>query len=374
VESDYLLRSSQAPDDPLFANQYPLASTGLGSVSAQGAWNSRIGCSKLAVLDTGIEYSHPDLKSNVWHNPHEIKNNGKDDDENGYVDDYYGVNLVKGKGSAADDNGHGTHVSGIAAGLGNNHVGISGLCWTAKVMAVKFMNSKGRGATSDAISGIDYAVRQGAKVINCSFGSSSKSKSLEDEVAYAKKKGVLLVVAAGNESENIDSEPSYPASLSASNILTVAATTALNQLASFSNFGQENVDLGAPGDNILSTYPDSTYKSLSGTSMAAPLVAATAAMLRAQDGDLTYSDLRKAIRNTVTAIPALSGKAETSGQLNVAAALGSVKSASRGGPLHRRSMEPGTVAREGAHPRSGRSPPTRGGRHHPRQACWRHCL
>jgi subtilisin family serine protease len=325
VESDYYLQHAAAPDDPLFANQYPLASPGVGGVNVQTAWNARTACSKLAVLDTGIEYSHPDLKQNVWHNPNEIKNNGKDDDKNGYVDDYYGVNLIKGKGSGGDDNGHGTHVSGIVAGRGNNDVGISGLCWTAKVMAVKFMNSKGRGSTSDAITGIDYAVHEGAKVINCSFGTSSKSNSLLDEVDYAKKKGVLLVVAAGNDSDDIDSQPSYPASYNESNILTVAATTSLNQLASFSNFGQEDVDLGAPGDNILSTYPDSTYKTLSGTSMAAPLVTATAAMLRSQDGDLKYSDLRKAIRDTVTATPALTGKTYTNGQLNVGAALAAVK-------------------------------------------------
>jgi subtilisin family serine protease len=324
VESDYILGASAAPDDPLFVNQYPLASTGVGGVGAQVAWNKRTNCSKLAVLDTGIQYSHPDLEPNVWHNSHEIKNNGKDDDKNGWVDDYYGVNIVKGKGSGKDDNGHGTHVSGIVAGRGNNDVGISGLCWTAKVMAVKFMNSRGKGSTSDAITGIDYAIHEGAKVINCSFGTSSKSQSLLNEVDYAKKKGVLLVVAAGNDGDDIDSKPSYPASFNDSNILTVAATTAVNGLASFSNFGQEDVDLGAPGDNILSTYPTSTYKTLSGTSMAAPLVSATAAMLRAQDGDLSYGDVRKAIRNNVSATPALTGKTYTNGQLNVAAALAAV--------------------------------------------------
>ena len=224
---------------------------------------------------------------------------------------------------ATTPEGHGTHVSGIVAGHGNNAVGISGLCWSAKVMPVKFMDSHGRGSTSNAVTGIDYAVKQGAKVINCSFGSSSKSKSLEDEVSYAKKKGVLLVVAAGNDGDDIDSKPTYPASYTSSNIITVAATTQLNQLASFSNYGKSGVDLGAPGDKIVSTYLGSTYKTLSGTSMAAPLVAATAAMLRSQNGDLTYSELRSAIRNHVIATSPLAGKTVSGGQLDVAAALGS---------------------------------------------------
>jgi hypothetical protein len=324
VERDFILQKSATPDDPLFAQQYALASLGTGSVNAQPAWNSRTSCSKIAVLDTGTQNAHPDLKGNVWHNSGEKNNNGKDDDKNGYVDDYYGVNLVKGKGNGADDEGHGTHVSGIIAGHGNNALGIAGLCWTAKVMPVKFMDSHGRGSTSDAIAGIAYAVKQGAKIINCSFGSSSKSKSLQDEVDYAKKKGALLVVAAGNDGNDIDSKPSYPASFSEGNILTVAATTSLNQLASFSNYGHTDVDLGAPGSNILSTYINSQYKTLSGTSMAAPYVAATAAMLRSKDGDLSYSDLKSAIRNHVTGNPALAGKTVSGGQLNVAAALAAV--------------------------------------------------
>jgi hypothetical protein len=324
VERDYFLQHARAPDDPMFAQQYALASSGAGSTLAQGAWNTRTNCSKVAVLDTGVQYDHPDLKDNVWHNPDEKKNNGKDDDKNGYVDDYYGVNLVKGKGSGVDDEGHGTHVAGIIAARGNNGLGVSGLCWSAKVMAVKFMDSRGRGSTSDAVAGIDYAVREGAKIINGSFGSSSKSKSLEDEVEYAQDKGVLLVFAAGNSSESIDSDPSYPASFTNSNIVSVAAITATNALASFSNFGAKGVDLGAPGDSILSTYPTSTYKVLSGTSMATPYVAAAAAILRQQDPDLTYGKLRSAIRDHVTANQALAGKTVTGGQLDAAAALASV--------------------------------------------------
>ena len=192
----------------------------------------------MAILDTGIDTDHPDLKSNVYKSE-DKPNNGKDDDKNGYVDDTYGYNAIKGKGSGEDDNGHGTHVSGIVGGRGNNDVGVSGTCWSTKLLAVKFMNANGKGSTSDAIAGIDYAVKQGFKIINCSFGSSSKSSCLHDAVDYAQDHNTLLVVAAGNDCENIDKHPLYPASYGDSNILAVAATTSTDTLASFSNFGSE---------------------------------------------------------------------------------------------------------------------------------------
>jgi thermitase len=324
VEPDSYLRASRAPDDPLFANEYSLAGGGAGSVDAQPAWDSRTSCSKVAILDTGIQYNHPDISANLWHNPHEIQSNGKDDDGNGWVDDYYGVNLVKGKGSGVDDEGHGTHVSGIVGGRGNNATGIAGLCWSTSLMAVKFMDSSGRGSTSDAIDGIDYAIHEGARVINCSFGSSKKSSALQDEVDYAKSKNVLLVVAAGNDGDNIDSKPIYPASYTEGNILTVAATTANGGLASFSNYGSKAVDLGAPGDKIFSTYLSSTYKTLSGTSMAAPLVSAAAAMVRAKDTSLTYTDIKNALRAHTRPLASLSGKTVSGGVLDLSAALASV--------------------------------------------------
>jgi thermitase len=325
AEPDFYVRASKAPDDPLFANEYSLASSGLGYVDAQPAWDSRTNCSKVAVLDTGIQYNHPDLSANLWHNPHEIQSNGKDDDKNGWVDDYYGVNLVKGKGSGVDDDGHGTHVSGIVGGRGNNGTGISGLCWSGSLMAVKFMDENGRGSTSDAIDGIDYAIHEGARIVNCSFGSSKKSSALEDEVNYAKSKNTLLVVAAGNNGDNIDSDPEYPASFTQGNVLTVAATTASGALASFSNYGKKSVDIGAPGDKIFSTYLGSTYKTLSGTSMAAPLLSAAAAMVRAKDSDLTYTDIKNALRNHTQPLASLSGKSVSGGLLSVAAALSSAQ-------------------------------------------------
>jgi len=326
AEPDFILQKSQekTPDDPFYTLDYALVDSPQDyDIDAPTAWTTRTSCAKVAILDTGIDTDHPDLASNVYKSD-DKPNNGKDDDKNGYVDDTYGWNVINGKGSGQDDNGHGTHVSGIVAGRGNNANGSSGICWSAKLVAVKFMNSKGKGSTSDAIDGIDYAVKNGAKIVNCSFGSSSKSSALHDAVDYAQDHNVLLVVAAGNDSESIDKNPEYPASYTDSNILTVAASTDTDTLASFSNFGSTAVDVAAPGDNIFSTYLNGGYKYLSGTSMAAPYVSGTAALLRKQESDATYGQLRKAIREKVDKPPALNGKVAYNGRLNVQKALAAI--------------------------------------------------
>jgi subtilisin family serine protease len=271
--------------------------------------------------DARGQYDHPDLKANVWHNSDEVKNNGKDDDKNGYVDDYYGADLIDKTGSGGDGEGHGTHVAGIIGAQTGNALGVSGLCWSSSLVAAKFMDDRGRGSTSDAVDGIDYAVHVGAKIINCSFGSSSKSSAMESAIEHAGDKGVLLVVAAGNSSENVEKHPIYPASYTYGNLLVVASITSTGALSSFSNYGSSDVDLGAPGSNILSTYPGSKYHVLSGTSMAAPIVAATAAMIRKANSDVTVSQIRAAIKDTVTPSSALAGKTLTGGRLNVPAAL-----------------------------------------------------
>jgi thermitase len=320
VEPDFLVAKSATPDDPDYARQWALQPTGNG-ISAPAAWDRRTACSLVATLDTGAQYTHPDLAGNIWHNAHEVDGNGKDDDHNGWVDDYYGVNVQQGSGNAVDGDGHGTHVAGIIAGHGNNATGIAGTCWTASIMPIRFMNSQGKGSTSDAVTGLDYAIHQHAKVVNCSFGSSSKSTALEDAVESAKSAGVLLVVAAGNDSQSIETSPEYPASYTQGNILTVAAIDATGALASFSNYGAKSVDVAAPGDEIFSTYPTSAYKLLSGTSMAAPMVAATAATLHEQDPHLTYSQIRSAIEASVVPDAALAGKTVTGGLLNLDGAL-----------------------------------------------------
>ena len=328
AEPDFFNFASQEkiPNDPFYTRDYALVdSPDDHDIDAPSAWAARTSCAKVAILDTGIDTDHPDLAPNVYKSS-DKPNNGKDDDKNGYVDDTYGFNAINGKGSGEDDNGHGTHVSGIVAGRGNNDNGSSGVCWSSKLIAVKFMNSKGKGSTSAAIEGIDYAVKSGAKIVNCSFGSSSKSSALHDAVDYAQDHNVLLVVAAGNDSENIDKTPSYPASFGDSNILAVAASTSDDTLASFSNYGSDDVDVAAPGDSIFSTYLGGGYKVLSGTSMAAPYAAGTAALLRKQESDATYGDLRYAIRHKVDKPPALAGKVAYDGRLNVQQALAAIPS------------------------------------------------
>jgi thermitase len=328
AEPDHFLFASaeKTPDDPFYPLQYALVdSPDDHDIDAPTAWGTRSGCAKVAILDTGIDTDHPDLAENVYKSK-DKPNNGKDDDKNGFVDDTYGLNVIKGKGSGQDDNGHGTHVSGIVAGRGNNDTGVSGVCWSSKLLAVKFMNSRGKGSTSNAIAGIQYAVKQGFKIINCSFGSSSKSSSLKDAVDYAQDHKVLLVVAAGNDSENIDKHPLYPASYGDSNILAVAASTSDDTLAGFSNFGSTAVDVAAPGDDIYSTYLGGGYRTLSGTSMASPYAAGVAALLRKQEPDATYGNLRYAIRHKVDKPPALNGKVAYDGRLNAEKALAAIGS------------------------------------------------
>jgi thermitase len=318
--------TTKTPDDPFYPLQYAVVdSPSDHDIDAPTAWGTRTGCAKVAILDTGIDTDHPDLKPNVYKSE-DKPNNNKDDDKNGYVDDTYGWNAIAGKGSAEDDNGHGSHVAGIVAGRGNNDTGVSGVCWSSKLLAVKFMNSKGKGSTSKAIAGIEYAVKQGIKIINCSFGSSSSSSSLHDAVDYAQDHNALLVVAAGNDSENIDKHPLYPASYTDSNILAVAASTEDDTLADFSNFGSTGVDVAAPGDSIYSTYLGGGYRVLSGTSMAAPYAAGVAALLRKQESDATYGNLRYAIRHKVDKPPALENKVAYDGRLNAEKALAAIAS------------------------------------------------
>jgi thermitase len=326
AEPDYFQFAAKTPNDPYYGFEYALVDGPSDhDIDAPGAWSTRTSCAKVAILDTGIDTDHPDLAANV-HKSDDKAGNGKDDDKNGFVDDTYGYNAIKGKGSGEDDNGHGTHVAGIVAARGNDAAGTAGVCWSAKLGAIKFMNSKGKGSTSDAIEGIEYAVKAGYKIVNCSFGSSSKSDALHDAVDYAQEKNVLLVVAAGNDGEDIEKSPIYPASYGDSNILAVAATTADDTLASFSNYGAESVDVAAPGEDIASTYLGGGYKMLSGTSMAAPYAAGVAAMLRKQESDATYGDLRYAIRHKVDQPPAVKDKVRYDGRLNAAKALAAIGS------------------------------------------------
>ena len=273
------------PDDPGLAFQW-----GLGDVRAGDAWQTTTGSGDVVIasIDTGVDVLHPDLAANLWHNPGEVPGNGVDDDGNGYVDDVYGIDTAYDDALPMDDYGHGTHTSGIAAAAGDNALGVAGLGWSTKVMALKFINYEGGGTDADAIECIDYAVREkldhGVNVvaINASWGGGASNLFLRNAIDRAGDAGIVFVASAGNDAEDNDKHPHYPSSLDCPTMLSVAATASDGRLAYFSNWGRVSVDLAAPGEDILSALPDGRYESWSGTSMAAPFVTGAVALCAAR--------------------------------------------------------------------------------------------
>ena len=260
-EPDYRLSINLTPNDPRYSEQWGLHNTGQDGITpdadidAPEAWDITTGSSEIivAVTDTGIDYNHPDLKANMWINTEETPKNKMDDDGNDYVDDIHGANFITGSGDPLDDRGHGTHVAGIIGAVGNNAEGVVGVNHQVRLMALKICDSEGECWVSDAAKAIKYAIKHGAKVINASWGGGTFSACLQDTIKDANNAGILLVAAAGNDSIDNDAIPSYPASYDVPNVLAVAATDFQDERASFSNFGAMSVDLGAPGEFILST-------------------------------------------------------------------------------------------------------------------------
>ena len=338
VEPDYELTTALTPSDARFTDGtlWGLKNTGQSGgevgadINAEAAWNITTGSASVivAVIDTGIRYTHQDLAAQMWLNPGEIAGNGFDDDGDGYVDNVYGINAVTDSGDPMDDNDHGTHCAGTigaAANSGGPHVGVA---WNVRLMACKFLDANGSGNTSDAIECINFAVANGARVLNNSWGGGPFQQALFDAIVSARDQGVLFVAAAGNGGadgigDNNDLDPSYPASYSVDNIISVAALDRANQLADFSNFGQNSVHLGAPGVAIFSSTSgaDNEYQVFDGTSMATPHVSGVAALVLAQSPGITYSELRQRILAGAVSIPALGGLTQTGGRLNALNAL-----------------------------------------------------
>ncbi len=336
AQPNYRVHVTLTPNDARFTEQYALNNTGQtggtpdADIDAPEAWDTYTGNPNtiVAVIDTGVDYNHPDLKANMWTNAGEIPGNGVDDDQNGYVDDIHGYNFVSNTGDPMDDYGHGTHVAGTIGAVSNNGEGVAGIAWDVKIMAVKFLDSSGSGTLTGAIDALNYAVTNGATISNNSWGGGGYYQPLKDAIASAALKDHIFIAAAGNDTNNNDSNPSYPASYDLANIISVAATDHNDELAYFSNFGALSVDLGAPGVDILSTVPTSGplsdpsgYKKLSGTSMATPHVTGVVALVRGLHPDWTYSQVISQVLNTVDLIPSLDGKTLTGGRLNAAGAV-----------------------------------------------------
>jgi len=332
VEPNFVLHASRLPNDRLFGEQWGLRNLGQyggkpgADIGATGAWDVTTGANvTVAVVDTGIDFAHPDLSANAWSNPADPPN-GVDDDHNGFVDDTHGADFVGEDGNPNDDAGHGSHVAGIIGAKGNNSIGVAGLNWDVKLMGLKFLDANGEGNTADAANAIDYAVSHGARVINASWGGPAFSLALYQAVKRAGDRGVDFVAASGNDGKNADVKPDFPAAFDLPNVISVAATGASDQLVDFSNYGPVSVDLAAPGDDVESTVPPSVdssgYASFSGTSMATPYVTGAIALYLSRFPQATGDQARSAILQTVDKLPSLAGKVATGGRLNVARAIG----------------------------------------------------
>jgi subtilisin family serine protease len=330
VEPNYVVRSSRLPNDPAFHLQWGLRDrakkrrAARADIHAAGAWNMTTGGRvTVAVVDTGIDYTHPDLARNVWNNPAEVPN-GVDDDHNGFVDDLHGVDFANGDADPVDDSGHGTHVAGIIGARGDNRRGTTGVNWKVRLMAVKFLDPNGEGDTAGAAQAINYAVAEGAQVINASWAVSVQSQAVFEAIANAARHGVLVVAAAGNEGKSSSTSPDFPAAYDLPNVISVAATDERDRLADFSNYGPR-IDLAAPGDSIYSTVPARVnatgYDYYSGTSMATPFVTGAAALYLARYPGSTVAQLRRALLRTVDRLPSLKHRTRTGGRLDVRRAL-----------------------------------------------------
>ena len=330
AEPNYLMELDRTPNDPNFPQMYGLNNSGQAGgttdadIDAPEAWDRITGNNDVivAVIDSGVQTDHPDLAANMWVNPGEIAANGIDDDGNGLVDDVHGWDFANGTNDLTDTAGHGTHVAGTIAAVGNNGVGTVGVCWQAKIMALKIGDYYV--SVDAAISALDYAVQKGARISNNSWGGYGYSQSLYDAIAAAGSQGHLVVAAAGNYGMDNDVYPSYPASYDLDNIISVGASDRNDAIAYFSNYGALSVDLLAPGVSILSTYTGNSYGTLDGTSMASPHVAGAAALVLAGNPALSYSALRRMILSGSDDVAAAQNLTATGGRLNVGNSAGGV--------------------------------------------------
>jgi uncharacterized repeat protein (TIGR01451 family) len=332
VEPNYLVQLTAEPNDPSYTQLWGLENTGQlifgtagatgADIDAEAAWNVTTGSNAVVVgvVDTGVDFNHPDLAANMWTNP-----GGKGNAA--CAAGTFGYNAIAKTCVPQDDYGHGTHVAGTIGAVGNNGLGVTGVNWTTSIMALKFINSSGSGTVADAITAIDFAIQAkidgvNVRVLSNSWGGLPFSKALLDVINKANEHDILFVASAGNSSSNTDVYSHYPSSYTTSNMIAVAATDNQDQLAWFSNWGPTTVHLAAPGVNVYSTLPAGGYGFNSGTSMAAPHVAGVAALVLAAFPGYTTAEVKSAILNSADPLPNLTGFCVTGGRLNAAKAVG----------------------------------------------------
>jgi subtilisin family serine protease len=381
IEPNAVVRATATPNDPGYPQLWGLNNTGRtggtpdADIDAPEAWGLTTGSRSIvvAVIDTGVDYNHPDLAANIWTNRGEISGNGIDDDRNGFTDDVHGVNfLINGddplnkRGDPMDDNGHGTHVAGIIAAAGDNGIGVIGVSRTSSIMALKFLGADGSGNSADAVRAVNYATMMrttygvDVRLTNNSWDDGGSSVLLRNAIAESGRAGLLFIAAAGNGGadrigDNNDQFPVYPAGYELDNIVSVAATDRNDRLAPYSNFGANRVHLAAPGGdnsptpngwysdrNILSTYPvrldtrdgiQDGYTFMAGTSMAAPHVSGVAALAWSLNPLATPEEIRNALLGGVDHVPSLAGKVATGGRLNARRTLELVPAPPPGGQI-----------------------------------------
>ncbi|MBX9625666.1 MAG: S8 family serine peptidase [Gemmataceae bacterium] len=322
-----VVQAQAVPNDPYYPYQWALKNQinpGI-DVGAEDAWDVTTGSSAVtvAVVDTGIDYGHPDLQSNLWVNVNEAAGDGIDNDGNGIVDDVYGANFQTAdaaNGNPMDDHGHGTFCAGVIGAAGNDGQGITGINQHVRLMAVKFLRSDGSGSTAGAVNAIRYAVDQGARVINNSWGSASYSAALQDVIDYAYANGVTVVAAAGNSGTNNDERPFFPSSMR--HVISVGAIDNAGSLAGFSNRGM-SVHLAAPGVSILGTYLHAVYANvfMSGTSMSAPQVSGVVGLMLAANPSLSPDQIAQILVANVAPLASLTGRVASGGMLRADASV-----------------------------------------------------
>ncbi|UIJ67223.1 S8 family serine peptidase [Bacillus cereus] len=330
AEPNYIVSPASSSNDSYYNSLWGLKNIGqniqgsVGSpnidINVEEAWTKTEGYPNITIgiIDTGIDINHPDLKNNIWKNPDEIPGDGIDNDNNGYIDDIYGWDFVNNNSSVYDgtEDSHGTHVAGTIAAA-KNTIGVVGVAPQVKVMSLKFLGTNG-GTISNAIRAVEYAKNKGVTITNNSWGGGGYSQALYDAIQQSNS---LFIAAAGNNGNNADQTPMYPAAYNLSNILSVASITNKGSLSSFSNYGETSVDVAAPGTNILSTLPNNSYGFYSGTSMATPHASGVAALIQSAYPSFSPTEIKNKMMHTTSPLSTLTNKVVAGGLINAGKAL-----------------------------------------------------